>query len=88
MDMSMPDINVGGASKPVTLTIPVTRCTPPMVERLKEILARHPGEPRCTSSCSTAPAATLLRLGRTRVAPTTALMADLKALLGPGALAS
>ena len=31
--------------------------------------------------------ATLLRLGPTRVAPTTALMADLKALLGPSAVA-
>ena len=46
-----------------------------------------PARPRCTSSWSTAARATLLRLGPLRVAPTTALMADLKALLGPSAVA-
>ncbi len=46
-----------------------------------------PARPRCTCSWSTAAQPTLLRLGPVRVAPTTALMADLKALLGPSAFA-
>ena len=44
MDMSMPDVSSTPRNKPVTLTIPVHRCTPPLVERLKETLVLHPGD--------------------------------------------
>ncbi len=70
MDMSMPDITAADQGRqPVTLAMPVNRCTPPLVERLK----RDPGDPprrrpRCTSSCSTARKTTMLRLGPFRVA--------------------
>src|SRR6185503_2551018 len=38
MDLSMPDITVADQSRPLVLALPVNRCTPPLVERLKEIL--------------------------------------------------
>ena len=83
MDMSMPDVSTAGAGKPVTLTIPVTRCTPPLVERLKETLVLHPGDAEVHVKLLNGSRATMLRLGPFRVAPTTALMADLKTVLGP-----
>ncbi|MFC0509331.1 DNA polymerase III subunit alpha [Micromonospora costi] len=83
MDMSMPDVSTSAANKPVTLTIPVTRCTPPLVERLKETLVLHPGDAEVHVKLLNGSRTTTLRLGPFRVAATTALMADLKSVLGP-----
>ncbi|MGN9777268.1 DNA polymerase III subunit alpha [Micromonospora sp. H33] len=83
MDMSMPDISSNPANKPVTLTIPVTRCTPPLVERLKETLVLHPGDAEVHVKLLNGGKVTTLRLGPFRVASTPALMADLKSVLGP-----
>ncbi len=64
------------------------RCTPPLVERLKEVLSSHPGGSEVhLKLVVTGGHAKLLRLGPMRVSSTPALMADLKALLGPAALA-
>jgi DNA polymerase III subunit alpha len=82
MDLSLPDISAPDEVKPLVLALPPARCTPPLMERLSEVLASHPGS-----------AEVHLRVNRhvlraaSRVAPTTALMADLKALLGPSVLA-
>ena len=83
MDMSLPDVSTSTANKPVTLTIPVTRCTPPLVERLKETLVLHPGDAEVHVKLLNGSRTTTLRLGPVRVAATTALMADLKSVLGP-----
>jgi DNA polymerase-3 subunit alpha len=83
MDMSMPDVTSNPANKPVTLTIPVHRCTPPLVERLKETLVLHPGDTEVHVKLLNGGKVTTLRLGPFRVAPTTALMGDLKSVLGP-----
>jgi DNA polymerase-3 subunit alpha len=88
MDMSLPDISMPELAKPVVLTLPPSRCTPPLVERLKEVLASHPGAAEVHLRLVNGSRSTLLRLGPVRVAPTTALMADLKALLGPSAFAN
>ncbi|AXO37603.1 DNA polymerase III subunit alpha [Micromonospora sp. B006] len=83
MDMSMPDVTSNPANKPVTLSIPVHRCTPPLVERLKETLVLHPGDTEVHVKLLNGGKVTTLRLGPFRVAPTTALMGDLKSVLGP-----
>src|SRR5690606_2255426 len=44
IDLSVPDLTTAGMPKPITLTVPVARCTPPLVESLKEVLTRHPGD--------------------------------------------
>ncbi|AVT39336.1 DNA polymerase III subunit alpha [Plantactinospora sp. BB1] len=87
MDLSMPDITAPDEVKPVVLALPPSRCTPPLVERLREVLASHPGSAEVHVKLVNGSRATLLRLSPLRVAPTTALMADLKALLGPSAVA-
>ncbi len=83
MDMSLPDVSTSAANKPVTLTIPVTRCTPPLVQRLKETLVLHPGDAEVHVKLLNGSHTTTWRLGPVRVAATTALMADLKSVLGP-----
>jgi DNA polymerase-3 subunit alpha len=42
LEMSQPDLSAADEA-PVTLSMPVAKCTPPVVQRLKEVLATHPG---------------------------------------------
>jgi DNA polymerase-3 subunit alpha len=86
MDLSLPDISQPDSARPVVVALPTNRCTPPLVERLKEVLTSHPGPAEVHLRLQGTGRATLLRLNPLRVAPSTALMADLKALLGPGAI--
>jgi DNA polymerase-3 subunit alpha len=86
MDLSLPDITTPDEVRPVVLALPPSRCTPPLVERLKEVLNSHPGGAEVHLKLVHGTRTTLLRLGPLRVNPTTALMADLKALLGPAAV--
>jgi DNA polymerase III subunit alpha len=87
MDLSIPEITSADVVKPIVLALPPSRCTPPLVERLREVLASHPGSAEVHVRLVNGSRATVLRLSPLRVAPTTALMADLKALLGPSAVA-
>ena len=87
MDVSIPDVSEAPRG-PVTITLPAPRCTPPVVERLKEVLSTHPGTTEVRLQLQAGEKVTVLRLDdRLRVAATSSLMADLKALLGPGAVA-
>jgi DNA polymerase-3 subunit alpha len=86
MDVSVPDVSETPRG-PVTITLPAQRCTPPVVERLREVLATHPGTTEVRLQLQAGGKVTVLRLDeRLRVSPSSSLMADLKALLGPGAL--
>ncbi len=72
---------------PVTISLPSTRCTPPIVDRLKEVLRTHPGTTEVRLRLLTRNGTQLLRVDdRLRVAPSPALYGDLKQLLGPGCL--
>jgi DNA polymerase-3 subunit alpha len=86
MEVSVPDVSEGPRG-PITITLPATRCTPPMVERLKDVLGGHPGTTEVRLDLQSGGRSTVLRLDeRLRVASTPALMADLKELLGPGSV--
>ncbi|MFL6076266.1 MAG: OB-fold nucleic acid binding domain-containing protein, partial [Mycobacteriales bacterium] len=88
MDLTVPDLSDNNAHGPVVLSLPATRCTPPLVERLKEVLSTHPGTTEVHLKLLNGRRTTLLRLDAAlRVDPTSALMGDLKALLGPSAVA-
>jgi DNA polymerase III subunit alpha len=88
MDLSLPDLTVADAGRPVVLSLPAHRCTPPLVEKLREVLAHHPGNAEVHLKLVNGSRATLLRVGRLRVEPGPALMSDLKALLGSAAVAA
>jgi len=85
-ELTLPDLSEGPRG-PVVISLPVARCTPPVVERLKEVLATHPGATEVHLRLQAASRTTVLRIDDgLRVAPTPALMGDLKALLGPACL--
>ncbi|MBB5869351.1 DNA polymerase-3 subunit alpha [Allocatelliglobosispora scoriae] len=86
MDLSIPDITVSDDVRPVVVALPSSKCTPPLVERLRDVLTSHPGSAEVHLKLTNGTRATLLRLGPLRVASSPALMADLKALLGPAAI--
>jgi DNA polymerase-3 subunit alpha len=72
---------------PVVISLQANRCTPPTVEQLKEVLCSHPGVAEVHLRLTSAASTKVLRLDpRLRVTPSPSLMADLKALLGPGCL--
>ena len=86
MEITIPDLSQGPRG-PVILTLPAARCTPPVVERLKEVLGNHPGTTEVHLQLATGARTTVLRLDdRLRVTATPSLMGDLKALLGPACL--
>jgi DNA polymerase-3 subunit alpha len=89
-EVSVPDLSQapGGPSAPVVVSMPSTRCTMPVVEQLKEVLGTHPGVTEVRLRLMTRSSTTVMKLDDgLRVAPTPALFADLKALLGPNCLA-
>ncbi|MGZ4535493.1 MAG: DNA polymerase III subunit alpha [Nocardioidaceae bacterium] len=86
-EVSAPHLS-DGPSGPVLISIPSTRCTPPVVEQLKEVLGTHPGVTEVRLRLMTKTSTTVLKLDdRLRVTVSPALFADLKALLGPHCLA-
>src|SRR4051794_15008226 len=86
MEVQIPDVSVQPRG-PVTITLPAQRCTPLVVERLKEVLSTHPGTTEVRLQVQAGEKVTVLRLGdRFRVTQTSSLMADLKALLGSAAI--
>ncbi|MFT4084647.1 MAG: DNA polymerase III subunit alpha [Nocardioides sp.] len=87
-EVTVPDLTAGaGASGPVVISLPSTRCTPPVVSSLRDVLSTHPGMTEVRLRLLTRESTRVMRLDdRLRVTPTPALFADLKQLLGPGCL--
>ncbi|HEY8371722.1 MAG TPA: DNA polymerase III subunit alpha [Pseudonocardiaceae bacterium] len=86
-DLVVPDLSDAGSQQAVRLNINVTKCTPPLVTRLKEVLRAHPGTTDVHLNLINGNRTTLLKVDDSlRVTPTPSLMGDLKALLGPGCL--
>lgn len=85
-EVTVPDLS-DGPSGPVVISLPSTRCTPPVVEQLKDVLGTHPGLTEVRLRLLTREETLVMRLDdRLRVTPSPALFADLKQLLGPGCL--
>jgi DNA polymerase III subunit alpha len=85
-ELSLPDLEEGDRG-PVVVSLPVTRCTPPVVERLKDVLNTHPGVTEVHLRLTQPGRIKVMRLDDgLRVTPSPALFGDLKALLGPSCL--
>ena len=82
-EVSAPDLSAD-ESGPFVLSIPVQRCVPPVVDRLREVLCTHPGLAEVHLKLCNGQRTTVVRLDdKLRVKPSPALAADLKQLLGP-----
>ncbi|MBE7698958.1 DNA polymerase III subunit alpha [Oerskovia sp. Sa1BUA8] len=86
MEVSLPDISAV-ADTPVLVSLPESRCTQPVVEKLREILSTHPGVTEVHLKLTSPGRTKVMRLEDTlRVTKSPALYGDLKALLGPSCL--
>ena len=86
LEVSFPDLSQQHVG-PVRVNMPAARCVPPVVDRLKEILAGHPGTVEVQLHLQNSGRTTVLRLDdRLRVTPSPALFGELKALLGSGSV--
>ena len=72
---------------PFVISLEQSRCTPPVVERIKEILASHPGKREVNLRLSDGEKRLVLKIDDSlRVTASPSLSADLKSLLGPDCL--
>ncbi|HJQ04250.1 MAG TPA: DNA polymerase III subunit alpha [Nocardioides sp.] len=86
-EVTVPDIEASGDG-PVVISLPSTRCTGPVVQSLREVLAAHPGMNEVRLKLLMRDSTRVMKLDdRLRVTPSPSLFADLKQLLGPGCLA-
>ncbi len=86
LEMSLPDIALG-ASGPFVITIPIAQCTPPIVDRMKEIFRSHPGKREVHLYLSDNGSSTIMKIDAL-VTASPSLSADLKSILGPNCLAN
>ncbi len=86
-DLVVPDLSTTRSAAPVKVSMLAARCTPERVAQLKDVLARHPGTQEVHLSLVNGGRTHQLRLDDgLRVTPSSALMGDLKALLGASCL--
>lgn len=84
LEMSMPDISMG-PSGPLVISLPMSQCTPPIVERIKEILRSHPGKREVNLHILDNGVTTLMKIDA-QITNSPSLSADLKSILGPNCL--
>ena len=86
-DLAVPDFSNDRSNRPIAVRLPTRQCTLDKVAALKQVLARHPGTAQVHLCLVSGDRVTTLELDQSlRVTPSSALMGDLKALLGPGCL--
>jgi DNA polymerase-3 subunit alpha len=84
LEMSSPDISTGPIG-PLLITIPESQVTPPVIDRMKEILRSHPGKREVHLQIVDQAKSTTLKIDAL-VTSSPSLSADLKSILGPDCL--
>jgi len=86
LDLSMPDISLAPTG-PLIISMDTVRCTPPVVDRIREILRSHPGKREVHLKLDDGRKSLVMKIGDDlRVTASPSLSADLKAILGPDCL--
>ena len=86
LDLSIPDVNQAPIG-PYIIRVAAEVCTPPIVDRMKEILRSHPGTREVHLRIEGGAKATTFRLDDgLRITASPSLSADLKTILGPDCL--
>ena len=84
LEMSIPDVSTGPAG-PLVISLPMSQCTPPVVDRIKEILRSHPGKREVHLQLNDNGQSTFMKI-EALVTSSPSLSADLKSILGPNCL--
>ncbi len=84
LEMKMPDISAAPTG-PLLISVPAAQITPPIVERIKEILRSHPGKREVHLQVIDQQKSTTHKIDAL-VTSSPSLSADLKAILGPDCL--
>jgi DNA polymerase III subunit alpha len=86
-ELVVPDFSNAQVDRPLAVSLPTRQCTIEKVTALKQVLANHPGTSQVHLRLMSGDRITTLELDQAlRVTTSSALMGDLKALLGPGCL--
>jgi len=86
LDISTPDISAAPTG-PLVISMETVRCTPPVIDRIKEILRSHPGKREVHLKLDDGRKSLTMKIGdELRVTASPSLSADLKAILGPDCL--
>ncbi|MEJ6607967.1 MAG: DNA polymerase III subunit alpha [Candidatus Planktophila sp.] len=84
LEMKSLDVSTGPVG-PLLISLPVAQCTPPIVDRMKEILRSHPGKREVHMQIIDQGTLTTMKLDAL-VTASPSLSADLKSILGPDCL--
>ena len=86
LDMTIPDVT-GAPTGPLVISIDANRVTPPLVDRMKEILRSHPGPREVHLKLDDGTKGLVMKIDDDlRVTASPSLSADLKSVLGPDCL--
>jgi len=83
-EMTSLDVSSGPVG-PFMISLPISQCTPPIVERVKEILRSHPGKREVHLQIEDSGKSTTMKIDAL-VTSSPSLSADLKSILGPDCL--
>lgn len=81
LELSFPDVSKGPTG-PLVITMPISQCTAPIVDRMREILLTHPGQREVHLQLDDHGKSTVMKLDA-KVTASPSLSADLKSILGP-----
>ena len=84
LEMKNADVSAAPTG-PLVITLPINQCTPPVVDRMKEILRSHPGKREVHLHLDENGMRTVMKLD-TLITSSPSLSADLKSILGPNCL--
>ena len=84
LEMKSLDISTGPIG-PLLISLPISQCTPPIVDRMKEILRSHPGKREVHMQIDDQGVLTTMKIDAL-VTASPSLSADLKSILGPDCL--
>ena len=86
LDMTIPDVT-GAPTGPLVISMDANRVTPPLVDRMKEILRSHPGPREVHLKLDDGTKGLVMKIDDDlRVTASPSLSADLKSVLGPDCL--
>lgn len=87
-EVTQPDLGEGRSDLPLVIQLSAARCTENTIRDLKNVLTQHPGVTKVVLRLTSGTSSKMMSIDKSlRVSQSSALIADLKELLGPGCVA-